>query len=133
MDGKELPSEIALLKRTSGHRNIVALHDFEITAEKVVMVLERPSPVLDGFDYLARPRLRKSTEKVAKLVIRQVINAVMHCLSVGVSHGDIKEDNLLLELNTGRVVLIDFGLAQEIKQGQVKNVLGKWFVLLSSV
>ena len=133
VDGKELPSEIALLKRTSGHRNIVGLHDFDITGEIVVMVLERPSPVLDGLGYLKRPRLQKSTEKVAKLVIRQVIDAVMHCLSVGVSHGDIKEENLLLELNTGRVVLIDFGLAEEIKNGQVNTLLGRWFVLLSRV
>ena len=117
------------MQKAGSHRNIVVLHDFEVTADMVILVLERPDPVVDCWGYLDRAKIM--TERIAKLVIKQVINAVMHCLSVHVSHGDIKEENLLLELNTGRALLIDFDLAEEIKGGRVETLVGKLFMFLT--
>ena len=125
MDDKELPCEVALMQKAGSHENIVALLDFEVTADTVILVLERPDPVLDCFDYIGRASTGTMTERVAKMVIRQVIKAVMHCHSKGVFHGDIKEENLLLELNTGRALLIDFGFAEEIDDQPLICVVGK--------
>ncbi len=49
----------------------------------------------------------KETIKVAE----QLANALAHCHKVGVKHGDIKSNNVKLNINTGNYVLLDFGLA----------------------
>ena len=53
------------------------------------------------------------SERVAKFIIRQLDSAVHHCHVKGIRHGDITPKNVLLELATGRVFLIDFGKAKE--------------------
>ncbi|RYU91885.1 serine/threonine protein kinase [Mucilaginibacter terrigena] len=49
-----------------------------------------------------------------KEVIRvadQLANALAHCHSVGVKHGDVKSNNVKYNVHTGNYVLLDFGLA----------------------
>ena len=54
-------------------------------------------------------------EKSAKFLFRQIVNAVHHCHANGVVHADVKSENVLIEMKTGRAVLIDFGYAFELK------------------
>ena len=39
----------------------------------------------------------------------QVVEAVQYCMSVGVLHRDVKDENILIDLKTSQVKLIDFG------------------------
>ena len=128
VDGKEIPSEVVMMQKAGSHRNIVTLYDFEVTADTVVLVLERPDPVLDYTGYHQRTPTRTMRDRVAKMVIRQLIEAVIHCHSKAVFHGDIKEENFLIDLNSGRVLLIDFGLAKEIGDEPLRCLFGKWFI-----
>ena len=123
MNGKDFPSEVVHMLRAKHHRNIIQLYDCEIDAERMVMVLERPDPTMDLFDLMQRAT--PLTERAAKLIGKQLIQAVMHCHSVGVNHGDIKEENILLEPRTGRAVLIDFGLADDFGDGLLLEPYGE--------
>jgi eukaryotic-like serine/threonine-protein kinase len=49
----------------------------------------------------------KETIKVAE----HLSNAIAHCHRVDVKHGDIKSNNIKLNIHTGNYVLLDFGLA----------------------
>ncbi|KAI8872824.1 kinase-like protein, partial [Ramicandelaber brevisporus] len=63
-------------------------------------------------------------ERLARPLIRQVIETVAFCHAHSVVHRDIKLDNLMVD-NTGRVHLIDFGLAHFYAQeSQLKTFCG---------
>ena len=75
-----------------------------------IMVLERPQlPVKDLCDFNIESG--PMNERSAKFLFRQVVKAVRHCHAYGVVHGDVKSENVLVEMKTGRAVLIDFGNA----------------------
>ncbi|WP_276346871.1 serine/threonine-protein kinase [Daejeonella sp. JGW-45] len=44
-------------------------------------------------------------------VVTQLSNALAHCHKLGIKHGDIKSNNVKLNIYTGNYVLLDFGLA----------------------
>ena len=54
---------------------------------------------------------------------RAIANALDYAHRKGVLHRDVKPSNVILA-NDGRVVLVDFGLAMDIKQGSLGEVVG---------
>ena len=53
-------------------------------------------------------------EDLARSVFSQVLEAVQYCHSHGVIHRDIKDDNILIDMDTYQIKLIDFGCASFI-------------------
>ncbi|GEM09746.1 hypothetical protein Rt10032_c09g3763 [Rhodotorula toruloides] len=56
-----------------------------------------------------------------KLYMYQVLRALAYLHAIGVCHRDIKPHNVLVDADTGRLVLIDFGSAKVLREG-VENV-----------
>lgn len=78
-----------------------------------ILVMERPQPVIDLFDYLNQHGAL--SEAVARSIFRQIAEAVIHCHANGVVHRDIKDENILLNLHTSEAKLIDFGCGTVMK------------------
>ena len=46
----------------------------------------------------------------------QVVEAVQYCMSMGVLHRDVKDENILIDLKTSQIKLIDFGSGTFLKE-----------------
>ena len=128
---KLLPTPI--LDESNEDKNFL---DFNNEVEKLKKVNENPSPnvvkilssgltdsgsfpfiemeYIEGQDLeelLKPPHYPVFTLKEVVRVTEQLANALAHCHTVNVKHGDIKSNNVKYNAYTGNYVLLDFGLA----------------------
>ncbi|XP_065829641.1 NUAK family SNF1-like kinase 1 [Oscarella lobularis] len=89
------------------HPHITQIYDVMEDSQRIVLVMEYVSGG-ELFDYIATKKVL--TEAEARHVFRQVVSAVHYCHKNGVTHRDLKLENILLDENRN-VKLIDFGLS----------------------
>lgn len=115
LNDRVVPIEFELLYRASHtrHTGIIGMLDWYERRSTYILVMERPQPVIDLFDYLNQYGALPETN--ARAIFRQIAEAVIHCHANGVVHRDIKDENVLLNLHTSEAKLIDFGCGTVLK------------------
>jgi serine/threonine-protein kinase len=103
------------------HPNIVPIHRVGEAGEFVFFVMA----YIDG-ESLGQ-RLREHgplTPAAAAKLLREVAWALAYAHGRGVVHRDVKPDNILIERETGRALVSDFGIAQVASAATLENATG---------
>jgi serine/threonine protein kinase len=123
MGHQRVPMEVCLLSKVSHIPGVIRLLDYYERQDSVIIVMERPENVKDLFDYI--------TDKVvlsefhARDFFRQIILTIAQCHKAGVIHRDIKDENILVDLTTNKLKLIDFGSGAVLKDTAYTDFDGK--------
>lgn len=113
LNGHNVPMEICLLKKVAHLQGVIKMLDWFEMKNGYIIVMERPEPVKDLFDYITEKGALD--ENTSKNFFRQIIETVINIHRNGVVHRDIKDENILVDLKTGELKLIDFGSGAFLK------------------
>lgn len=91
--------------------------------DSFLVVLECPSRCQDLFDYITQKG--RLEERQTRQFFRQIVETVIRLFNCGVVHLDIKDENVLVDLNSGNVKLIDFGASECLKDAEYTQFEGR--------
>ncbi|XP_041089321.1 serine/threonine-protein kinase pim-2-like [Polyodon spathula] len=121
-----LPLEVALLKmvgRAPVDPGVIELLEWFERPEVILLVLERPHPCSDLFDF-AHSQGGLLKEHTARNLMHQLVGALEHCHRRGVLHRDVKPENILVKTDTESLKLIDFGCGDLIQDSVYTKFAG---------
>ncbi|XP_029006751.1 calcium/calmodulin-dependent protein kinase type 1D-like [Betta splendens] len=117
-----LENEINVLRRIK-HENVVGLEDFYESKTHYYLVMQL---VLGGelFDRILEKGVY--TERDARTVIKQVLQAVSYLHDNGIVHRDLKPENLLYYSTdeNAKIMVSDFGLSKTLEHGVMSTACG---------
>ena len=102
----KVPLEIALMQQVSDVPGVIRLIDYFDMSHSYYIVMERFNSK-DLFDFISEEG--PLGENLARHLFRQVLDTVSQCHNLGVLHRDIKDENILIDLQTHQLKIIDFG------------------------
>ena len=120
--GRRVPLELKLLHSVQKVEGVIQLFDFFEAKDSFIYVMEKPSNSKDLFDYITENGALE--EELAKNFFFQVTSTIVACHKRGVVHRDIKDENILVDLRTGKLSLIDFGSGAFLKESSYKDFDG---------
>ncbi|CAK6970694.1 serine/threonine-protein kinase pim-1-like [Scomber scombrus] len=133
--GNQLSVEVAMMSklRSAGHSAPVSMLDWYDLDEELILVLERPVPAVDLYEYIEANR-GSLQEEEAMTRLKQLLDATIKLQEEHIFHRDIKVENILIETGTDvpRVRLIDFGLSCFFKKryhgSSPPRVVQSWYL-----
>uniref|UniRef100_T1D128 Serine/threonine-protein kinase 1 n=1 Tax=Dendrocoelum lacteum TaxID=27895 RepID=T1D128_9PLAT len=121
---KYIPMEISLMCRCREVAGVIKIIKyFQIKEHKGwYIIMERFERFVDLFDYITNQNHLK--EKLAVDFMAQLMTIVKDCHRLGVCHRDIKDENIVINLDTMKIYLIDFGAGGFFHGGIYKDFDG---------
>ena len=109
---EDTPLEIAYLKSLD-HPYIVKYKTHFLLSGYWYLIMEYDESYQDLYSVSRKYCL---TEEIITSIAKQLHQVLSFLLDSNIDHGDIKEENLLINIKTGRIKLIDFGSALPVRR-----------------
>jgi serine/threonine protein kinase len=122
LDGSQVPAEVFYLTRLNHIPGVVRLLDFFEQPDSFVLVTDRSIPSQDLFDYITAHG--PLDEALARDFMDQIVRTLVAVHAAGIVHRDIKDENVIINMETMRLGLIDFGSAALLKEAQFQDFEG---------
>ena len=116
-----MPREI-YISTLLDHPNIIPSSSYIKTSSNWVLIMGYNKLNIDLHTYISSRGIL--SEPLASSITQQTMSALAYCFKHGVTHGDIKPDNLLINTQTLKVQLIDFGAATFYTKDQKVSLEG---------
>ena len=107
--GKKYPAEILLHNMCNSLKGVVRMVDFFEQEHEWVIIMPKLRNAVDLCDFLGSKQRGRLSESEACHFFVQLIRINIDLLQQGVVHRDIKSENLLVDMDTMNLVMIDFG------------------------
>ena len=114
LDGQRVPLELKLLQQVQRVKGVIRFLDFNEEKDYFVMIMERPFWCKDLFEIISEQD--GLDEDLACDYFKQIVETVIDCQKHGVIHGDIKAENIIIDLLSNKTKLVDFGSGSYIQE-----------------
>uniref|UniRef100_A0AC35TQ40 Protein kinase domain-containing protein n=1 Tax=Rhabditophanes sp. KR3021 TaxID=114890 RepID=A0AC35TQ40_9BILA len=123
VDKQMIPSEIAHLQSVYGMPGVIKILDWFANAKGFIIVMEKFEKCKDLFDVISE--YGRLDEGIARMIFKQVVEATYQLYTKhGLVHRDLKDENIICNLESGEVKIIDFGAADFIESAGAKEFQG---------
>jgi len=102
----DIPTEVVLMQQVQHIPGVIRILDYIDDTHCYYIVMEKINSK-DLFDFITEQG--PLPEHFARSMFSDIVKTVINCRDSGVLHRDIKDENILVDLNTFNTKLIDFG------------------------
>lgn len=113
-----------MLKALQDTPGVIKLIEYTENAMYHILIIEY---IPNSVDLLHYHYFKKLEETEAKKIIFQLILIIQNIYEKGFIHGDIKDENLIIDINQKIIKVIDFGSAVRLDETRPQyNMFGTW-------
>jgi len=102
----EIPLEVSLLQRLAHIPGVIKIIDHFWAGSTLIIIMERCESCMNLHQFMEEGRL---TPELTRSFFSQLVETVIQCHDAGIVHRNIKPENILVNLQTNTIKLIDFG------------------------
>ena len=115
-NGRRIPTEISMMERINDPANIVKLLDFYVEPEAMILVCtqQENSTLLKNFI----SENNRIAEPLARKIFKNIVDSILKCCKLGVSHQNIRSENVIIDQNNASASLFNFDCAEDFKESK---------------
>lgn len=108
-------------------KGCIKIIDYIERNDRYMIIMERPENCIDLWDFIYNKG--PLNQQLAKLFFKKIVSTVLEMKSNGVLHRDIKDENILVDLTTFELKLIDFGAGTHYTETELTDFQGRYLNL----
>ena len=103
-------------------KNCIKIIDYVEKRDCYIIIMELPDDSIDLWDYINNCEVIR--EDKAKIIFKQILEAILEMKENGILHFDIKDENILVDIKNEKIKIIDFGAGEYYKTDDFHDFQG---------